>query len=200
MPLVDDLRRIAAASGGVLERLSGGRDRFGPVAALQFAHGHLSVRDGCGGGYEVTVWEDEGIVAAGRTADPTELTGTLLDRQEGLPVADLCRRHPFLRVLDFDDGNDVLWHVLIEHGDDYLRLRAAIIAGDPTLRGLRPWVGHGTLHLLHRRDRVGSDRYGVAFYDAGADLVRLDVYGDGLGPAETLSTAIARAATAAASW
>jgi hypothetical protein len=202
MPLVEDLIRVAAMSGGSFEHLSGGgRDRFGPVEVLMLAHGLVSVRRGCDNDYEVTVWADDEIIAEGRTAVLADLAGTLLDWQEGRSVQELCRRHRYLEATDVEGGIEALWHVLIEHGDDYLRPQAAAISSNPTLRGLRPWVGHGTLHLLHHRDRIGSIRYGLAFYRAGDDMFRLDVYGGGpFGPPEPLASAMERAAAAAGSW
>jgi hypothetical protein len=124
---------------------------------------------------------------------------TMIGLQEGVSVADLGRRQGYLTVTDSEAGIEALWHLLIEHGEGYLRAAAATIGADPALRRLRPWVGHGTLHLLHPRDRIGSVRYGLAFYRTAGAAYRLDVYGDeSMGPAEPLESAVARAAAAAA--
>jgi hypothetical protein len=198
--LVENLRRIAAASGASLEAVKDGRDRYGPVDAILFGDGYISVHHGCGDGYEVTVWRGDRIVAQGRTHDLDEIAGTLRDRQAGLPVPDLCRRHHYLAPADDERAGEALWHLLAAHGDEHLRPLVTAVEDVPVLRGLRPWVSHGTLHLLHHRDRVDDARYGLAFHPYRDDTFRLNVYDGPSGPPESLASVVDRAAEAARSW
>lgn len=199
MPLVDELLRTAAADGERFERLSaGGQDRYGPVAAMLSGHGHISGRDACTGGFELIIWYGEDIVAAGLTDAVADIAGTMLGWQRGTPVQELRRRLPYLHSTD---AVDVLWHLLIAHGDEENRAPATAVKDEPALRRLRPWIGHGTVHLLHRRDRIGATRYGLAFYrPADSPLFRLDLYGAPRQPAESLPSVVVRATAAAATW
>lgn len=200
MPLVDELVQVAATSSGSLVRLSVGRDRYGPVAALLLANGCVSVRDGCDHGYEVTIFGGEEIVAAGRTSYPADIAGTMLDWQEGLSAHDLCRRYRYLHAVDLPGNAEAIWHLLIDHGEEYLRPLVNAARRNPTLRGLRPWVSHGTLHLLSPREPFDAVHHGLAFHPYSDNLFQLNVYHGPLGPPESLAAVVARAATAAETW
>lgn len=184
-----------------LERLSGGSDRFGPVAALLLtSSGHLSVRAGCGGGYEVMVWAYGGDPAAvGRTGDLDEIAGAMLDLHDGLSVEELAERHAYLAVTDPGAAIDALWHIITEHGEEYVRPLARAAAANPVLRRAWPWISHGTLNLFDRRDRPSLVKRGLAFHPAaGGFMVR--PYGGEMHAAEPTETAVARAAEIVASW
>ena len=91
-----------------------------------------------------------------------------------------------------------LWQLLLHYGDEHLNGITTAAAANVTLRRLRPWVSHGT---LHRSDRVGSARRGLAFHPAGDDTFQVNVYNGPLSP--RLSGAVAAvtfAARAAEAW
>ncbi|GIE91302.1 hypothetical protein [Actinoplanes regularis] len=201
MQLIQELTEVATTLGASLERLSSSRDRFGPAEATHWGEGLIAVRQGCdGNGYEVTIWAGEDIAAKGQAADLQEIVTTMLGRQADLPIRELCRRQEYLEPVGPEGQVEALWHLLIAHGEEYLHPVVTAVTSNPTLRALRPWLSHGVLHLIHPRDRIGSIRYGLAFYRGGDELFKLDVYDRGFGPAETLPSAIDRAAEAAGSW
>ncbi|BCJ46036.1 hypothetical protein GCM10010168_49840 [Actinoplanes ianthinogenes] len=201
MTLVEELIKDAALSDAPLDGLCSGKDRFGSVdALLPTVDGHVSVRSGCDTGYELAIWVRDEIVAEGRTRIVAELLSAMIDIRKGVSVGELCLRHGYLRVTDSETANDALWHLLTEHGENHLRAEAAAICANPVLRQLRPWVSHGTLHLIHSRDRVESVRYGLVFYPTADNMFQLNVYNESPGPAEPLGSAIARAAAVVEGW
>jgi 8-oxo-dGTP diphosphatase len=194
--LVDELNRRTG-----LDRLSGGSDRFSPVAAqLSTPSGHISVRAGCGGGYEVMVRAYGGDpAAAGRTDDLDELAGTMLDLHKGRSAEELAERHAYLAVTDPDAAIEALWHIITEHGEGNTVPLARAAAANPVLRRVWPWISHGTLQLYDRRDRPSLVKRGLAFHPAvGGFMVR--PYGGEIHVAEPPETAAARAAEIVASW
>jgi 8-oxo-dGTP pyrophosphatase MutT (NUDIX family) len=194
--LVDELNRRTG-----LERLSRGSDRFGPVAALLLTPGgDISVRAGCGGGYEVVAWAYGGDpAAAGRTGNLDEIAGTMLDLHNGHSAEELAERHTYLAVTEPGAAIEALWHLITEHdaGDTVPLARAA--AANPVLRRVWPWISHGTLNLYDRRDRPSLVKRGLAFHPAvGGFMVR--PYGGESLASEPTATAVARAAEIVASW
>ncbi|MBW6435833.1 hypothetical protein KZ829_19000 [Actinoplanes hulinensis] len=184
-----------------LERLSGGSDRFGPVAAFLFtSSGHLSVRAGCGGGYEVMVWAYGGDpAAAGRTGDLDEIAGAMLDLHDGRSAEELAERHTYLAVTEPGAAIEALWHIITEHDAEVTVPLARAAAANPVLRRAWPWISHGTLNLFDRRDRPSLVKRGLAFHPAvGGFMVR--PYGGEMHAAEPTETAVARAAETVASW
>jgi hypothetical protein len=108
--LVEGLTEIATTIGASLERLGSGRDRFGPVQALLFAHGYVSVRSACdGSGYEVTIWAGDEICATGRTSNLPDIVGTMLGRQAGSSIRELCGRHEYLKPVGGEGNVEALW-------------------------------------------------------------------------------------------
>ncbi|GAA4601385.1 hypothetical protein GCM10023107_56480 [Actinoplanes octamycinicus] len=188
-------------SGASLDGLYSGNDRFGSAdALLPTVDGHVTVRLGCDTSYELSVWVRDEIVAEGKTCILNQLVSTMIGIQNGVSVGELCLRHGYLSVTDAEAANDALWHLLIEHGEEHLRAEAAVVGANPVLRRLRPWVSHGTLHLIHPRDRVEAVRYGLVFYPTVDNMFQLNVYNESLGPAEPLGSAVARAAAVAEGW
>ncbi|MFI5843477.1 hypothetical protein ACIA8K_27600 [Catenuloplanes sp. NPDC051500] len=199
--LVDELLRIAAEVDDSLNGITAGRDRFGPAdALLSTVSGHVSVRSGCAGGYELAIWARDEIVAEGQTNSLPGLVDVMVSLRRGVPMEELCRRHTFLRVVDSGMANEPLWHLLLAHSEAKIRVVAAAVGANPVLRSLRPWVSHGTLHLIHSMDRVDSARYGLAFHPAEDGMFRLNVYGEGAGSSESLESCILRAAAVVVGW
>lgn len=160
---------------------------------------HVSVRRSPGG-YEVTVWAGDELAAWGSTGDQRDIVHTMQGWQDGASARDLCQRSGYLVAATAATAVESLWQLLIRHGEPYLRPIVAAAAADPILRALRPWVSHGTLHLLCPSDPVGYARHGMAFHPAGQDTFMVNVCDRPLGPAEDLARAVARAAEAARSW
>jgi hypothetical protein len=199
--LVAELKRIAVNSGASLGDLYRGNDRFGPVdAILPTAGGRVTVRPGTDSDYELAIWVRDEIVAAGRTSSLASLVRTMIGRQEGASFEELCQRHDYLQVVDSERAREMLWLLLAEQGEEHIRAAVSIVGARPALRQLRPWVSHGTLHLLHPQDRVDSARYGLVFHPAADDLFQLRVYGHSPATAEPLNSAAARAEAAVKSW
>ncbi|MBU2668346.1 hypothetical protein KOI35_33020 [Actinoplanes bogorensis] len=197
MLLIDEMLEIAAASGAALKGIARGKNRFGRAdAVLPTGDDYATVHLCHDGEYELAVWVGDEIVAAGRTRDLVALVDTMIGLQAGTPVGKL----EHLGATDSESGTEALWHVVIAHGDEGIRVVAAAVGADPVLRRLRPWVSHGTLHLIHPRDRVGSVRYGMAFHPFTEGTFRLNVYGESIGPAESLETAVPRAVAAVEAW
>jgi 8-oxo-dGTP diphosphatase len=194
--LADELNRRTG-----LERLSGGSDRFGPVAALLFTRvGHISVRAGCGGGYEVMVWAYGGDpAAAGRTGDLDEIAGTMLDLHEGHSAEELAERHTYLAVTDPGAAIEALWHIVTEHDEEDTVPLARAAAANPVLRRAWPWISHGTLHLYDRRDQPSLVKRGLAFHPAVGGFM-LRPYGGEIHATEPTEAALGRAAEIVASW
>jgi hypothetical protein len=154
MSLVRELSRRAAASRRPLSRLSKGVDRYGPVEAINLHNtGHVSVRR-CGDGFHVTVWDRDELVAEGRTPSVDDIVRTMQDWQGRMSID----TSPYLTPLDRRMAADALWRLLDEHGEAYLRPVFEAAAAHPTLRALRPWVSHGTLHLVHAEDSWSAER------------------------------------------
>ncbi|MFI5843337.1 NUDIX domain-containing protein [Catenuloplanes sp. NPDC051500] len=195
--LVNELHRRTG-----LENLSGGTDRFGKVPAILFTpfSGHISVRVGCGEGYEVIVWAYSGEPAAvGRTGDLDEIAGTLRDGHEGRSAGELAERHTYLAVTDPPAAIEALWHVLTAHHEDGTMRIAHAAAANPVLRRVWPWISHGTLHLYDLRDRPSLVKRGLAFHPAAGGFM-VGAYDGELHAAEPAETAIVRAADIVASW
>ncbi|MDP9794361.1 hypothetical protein J2S43_002873 [Catenuloplanes nepalensis] len=197
MPLVDELNRAAVASGTRL-RLVAGADRYGPVDAMQlYVRRHITVRSGCGPGYDVQTWEGACLVAAGRTGDGADILGTMLPTQADLPTDGFGYPVP----KDHETAAGELRHIMTAHGAEHPGRVVAAVHTNPVLRTLLPWVGHGNLYLHHHRDRIGAPvRYGLIFHPAGPGRYRLEVYGDPVGPGEALDAVVLRAAEAAGRW
>ena len=184
-----------------LGRLSDGSDRFGPVAALLLTpSGHISVRAGCCGGYEVMVWAYGGDpAAAGRTGDLDEIAGTMLDLHNGHSAKELAERHDYLAVTEPGAAIEALWHIITEHDADVTVPLARAAAANPVLRRVWPWISHGTLNLYDRRDRPGLVKRGLAFHPAVGGF-RVRAYGGEMHAAEPTEAAVARAGEIVASW
>jgi hypothetical protein len=200
--LIDDLRWRAASSGDPLERVNAGRDRYGPVAAILFAsNGYVSVRELDNGEYLVVIWVGDDPVASGDTASPDDIVTTMRGWQNAWSVQSLCDASPYLVATDRQNAVDLLWGVLTGHGEPRLHAIIASATVHPALRALRPWISHGTLHLIHPNDPVGSTRRGVAFLPNGKGVAfQLLISGDEVGPAQDAETAAATAAAAVAAW
>jgi hypothetical protein len=200
---VDDVRRCADLSGPPLGRLDAGQDRYGPVAAILFAvPGWISVRLRNDGDYLVTVWTHSGnLVASGRTSSLEGVVTTMRGWQDGWPIRGLLAEATYLEATDPQTVAETLWRLLIDHGEPYLQPIITAAARNPTLRSLRPWISHGTLHLLHADDCVTGARLGLAFHPAGDDArYAVNIYDGLLTPMEDAASAVTRAAAAAASW
>jgi hypothetical protein len=199
--LVDDLRRSAGASGDPLGRLGIGRDRYGPVAAILFAPGgYVGIRRRDDGGYTVVIWVGDDPVAWGNTSSLDEIVTTLRGWQDSWSVQALCEAAPYLVATNQQAAVDVLWDLLITHGEPHLRAIVTKAAAYPALRALRPWIGHGTLHLLHSDDSVDAERRGLAFLPADETRFKVFAYDGATGPIEDTETAAATAAAYVTVW
>lgn len=201
MTFVDDLRNHADSSGAPLARLRAGEDRYGPVAAILFANpGFISVRLRNDGDRLVTVWDHAGLVAAGQTPSLGDIVTTMRDWQNGRPVRDVLDASPYLEAIDSQSVAETLWRLLIDHGEPYLQPIVTAAATSPVLRSLRPWISHGTLHLLHADDAVTGARLGLVFHPDGAARYAVNIYDGPLTPMEDIASAVKRGAAAAAAW
>ncbi|MEU4216564.1 hypothetical protein [Actinoplanes sp. NPDC026623] len=202
MDLVSTLNRKAESTGRPLAGLSAGNDRYGPLAALLLCPaGHVSVRTTTDHGYDATVWDyRQDLVAWGHT-DSTDAIVETMQRWQAGSSLDVVQHLTRVDETDVAAAFEVLWRLVLGYdGDDLVRIASAAM-GDATLRRLRPWVGHGTLHLLHRDDRIGGTRIGLALYSYGDERWRVHVYGHPFSPVlDDVDAAVAFASRAAASW
>ncbi|MGI5238906.1 DUF6193 family natural product biosynthesis protein [Dactylosporangium sp. CA-139066] len=199
--MLEDLRRRGELSGHSLAQVRAGRDRFGPVAAILFSsNGFISVRQRTDGTCVVTVWASDNLVAWGHTPSLDDVVTTMQGWQDGLAVPDLCDAAPYLQAPTPAAAVEAQWSLLTEHGETYLRPIIATVALHPTLRALRPWISHGTLHLLHPDHVPDHDHRGIVLHPCGNSNYQVHVYGGRTGPAEDPASAATRAATAAAAW
>ncbi|MEU0562326.1 DUF6193 family natural product biosynthesis protein [Dactylosporangium sp. NPDC006015] len=203
MTLVEELRRRAERSGAPLPGLGDGRDRYGPVAATLFtAGGFISVRRHSSGTTLVTIWDhrDE-LVAWGHAPGVDDVVNTLRAWQDDLPLRDLCSDVArYLQAGDAQAATETLWDLLTDSGEPFLHAIVTAAAANETLRALRPWVSHGTLHLLHPADSVHGVRRGLAFHPTGAATFRVHIYDGPMGLVEDAATAATTAAATAATW
>jgi hypothetical protein len=204
--LVSTLKRMAEGAGSPLAGLRASRDRYGPVDAFLLAPaGFVSVRTSADHGYEVMVWDRLGdLLAWGHTDSTADVVETMQRWQADSSIDGLTEGVPYLAVVDGTSmaaAFEALWQVVLRYdGDDVVRIASAAM-GDPTLRRLRPWVGHGTLHLLHADDRIDGARLGLAFYSAGDERWRVDIYSHQLSTIlDDANAAVTFAARGAANW
>jgi len=199
--LAEDLRRRAALSGASLDQVHAGRDRYGPVAAILFSSGgFISVRPRNDGICVVAVWVGDNMVAWGRTSSLDDIVITMHRWTASSAVANLCDAAPYLAATNPAAAVEALWYLIAEHGETHLYPVVAATAPHPTLRALRPWISHGTLHLLHPDHVIGRDHRGLIFHPFCGDHYRVHIYGGLTGPAEDPARAAIRAATTAAAW
>jgi hypothetical protein len=102
---------------------------------------------------------------------------------------------PYLATVDQQAAVDILWDLLTGNSYPSVTAIATAAAAHPVLRALRPWISHGTLHLLHPVNPVSSQRHGLAF--APFDEARVTVFEYG-GLTSTAQDADTAAETAAA--
>jgi hypothetical protein len=95
---------------------------------------------------------------------------------------------------------DTLWNLITDHSEPHLHAIVTATASHPTLRTLRPWISHGTLHLLHPDDAVSGERRGLAFHPFGEADFRVRIYGGPFSLPEDAASAVIRAAATAAAW
>src|SRR5262249_42188578 len=96
---------------------------------------------------------------------------------------------------------EALWQVLLQYGDDEMADIASVAAEDPTLRQLRPWVSHGTLHLLRPHDRISPAQHAFAFLPAAGNRLQVSIYDRDISPLlEDTRAAVAFASKAASAW
>ncbi|MET7423152.1 DUF6193 family natural product biosynthesis protein [Dactylosporangium sp. NPDC005555] len=203
MTFVEELRRRAELSGAPLTRLGDGRDRYGPVAAILFtAGGYISVRRRSSGTNLVTVWDHRGeLVAWGYAPGVDDVVNTLRAWQDDLPLRDLCSDVArYLQASGAQAATETLWSVLTNNDESFLHAIVTAAAANEILRALRPWVSHGTLHLLHAADSVHGVRRGLAFHPTGEATFRVHIYDGPTGPVEDATTAATTAAATAATW
>ncbi|WP_238012134.1 DUF6193 family natural product biosynthesis protein [Dactylosporangium sp. AC04546] len=203
MTFVEELREHAELAGAPLPQLSDGRDRYGPVAAILFAQrSFASVRRRSNGTTLVTVWDHRGELAAwGQAPAVDDVVNTLRAWQDGVPLPELCSAVArYLQAGDPAAAIETLWSVLTDDGEPHLHAIVAAASADPTLRALRPWVSHGTLHLLHATDAVHGVRRGLAFHPTDEDAFKVHVYDGPIGPVQDVASAAATAAATAATW
>jgi hypothetical protein len=201
--LVAALRQTAERAGRPLPRLGTGSDRLGPVGALLLDfYGYISVRAEPDGGYTVMVFGGD-LEAWGHTTAADDVVATMHRWQQGASAADLRAAGPYLTVAAGADTAvivEALWQVLLHHGQADLAGIVAAAAAEPRLRGLRPWVGHGTLYLHHPHDRIGAeDQRGLAFHPADGGRFTVDVYRGEASPALDAGAAAGYAAEQAPS-
>ncbi len=72
----------------------------------------------------------------------------------------LCEASPYLAPTTRKSAVDLLWSLLIGHGERYLHDIVRAAAAHSALRALRPWVSHGSLHLVYPDYVVDSERRG----------------------------------------
>jgi hypothetical protein len=209
--LVAVLRRNAEGTGRPLDRLSAGRDRYGPVDALLFAGGgYISVHASTEHGYDIMVWADQprvlglDLVAWGHTASENDIVETMYRWQGDSSAASVRAHSEYLTVTDETNiaaAVEALWQVLLQYGDEEVADIASVAAEDPTLRRLRPWVSHGTLHLLRPHDRISTAQHGLAFLPAGGNRFQVSIYDHDVSPLlEDTQAAVAFASKAATAW
>ena len=199
--LVSTLNRIAEGTGRPLDRLSATPDRYGALDALLLTpSGYVTVRTAVDHGYEVMVWGSrEDLFAWGHTDSPDDIVETMQRWQAG-PSLDAV---PWLTLVDETTvaaALEALWRLVLRYDDDGLARIASAAVRDATLRRLRPWVSHGTLHLLHADDHVDGTRLGLAFHPAGGERWQVNIYNAELSPVVDDAHAVSFAARAAASW
>ncbi|MFB9415961.1 DUF6193 family natural product biosynthesis protein [Dactylosporangium matsuzakiense] len=203
MTFVEELRERAELAGSPLTRLRDGQDRYGPVAAILFAQrSFISVRRRGNGAILVMVWDHRGELAAwGHAPAVDDVVNTLRAWQNDVPLPQLCRDVAgYLRAGDPAAEIETLWSVLSEDGEPSLSAIVTAASANPTLRALRPWVSHGTLHLLHATDAVEGVRRGLAFHPTSGDTFMVHVYDGPIGPVQDAGAAATTAAATAATW
>lgn len=164
---------------------------------------YISVRVTVNGGYDVAVWDREQLAAWGHTASEHDVIETLRRCQDGL-LDNLLGHQAYLimsSAVDPAPAVEAQWHLLLTYGDEYLRRLVSTAATSETLRRLRPWVSHGTLHLLHSSEQLGSVRRGLAFHPADGSGFTVRIYDGAFSPRlDDAEAATAFAAQAAESW
>ena len=199
--LVSTLKLIAEGTGRPLARLSATPDRYGPLDALLLTPaGYVTVRTTADRVYEIMVWGSrEDLFAWGHTVSTDDIVETMQRWQAGSSLDAV----PHLTLVDettMAAALEALWQVVLRHDNDGLARIASAAVRESTLRRLRPWVGHGTLHLLHADDHIDGVRLGLAFHPAGGERWQVNIYNGELSPVVDDAHAVSFASQAAAAW
>jgi hypothetical protein len=164
---------------------------------------HVGVHERATGGYDVAVWGLGDLTAWGHTRSQEDIVATMDDVQVGLSGEDLTRRNAYLAsAVDAGAGpaTEAQWQLLLRYGDQSRHDVAAAVAADARLRRLRPWISHGTLHLLLEPRILSRDRKGLAFHPAGDGFVVASYQGTASLRLDNINAAVAAAGEMVAGW
>jgi hypothetical protein len=125
-----------------------------PLSSMNAAVSNLSLtlKDPQGAAVRILVWDWHGLTAWGRTTDLDVAAHVVKQWHDGADEKTIARSG-CVRGGTSDEAVAQQWDFLLRHGYDYVRPLASAVSEVSVLRRLRPWVGHGTLHLLPARTR-----------------------------------------------